>query len=105
MAEGYTSEDVNRVFGRMRGVFGVELVCVWDYFDAYGRGLPNLLRDRHGLHELAGDLWSWLNDDPNDPATPHCPGSPATWLGAPAEVPACPQDDGPTTTSAGTRKS
>ncbi|MER6687471.1 hypothetical protein [Streptomyces olivaceoviridis] len=90
MMDGYTSEDVNRVFARIEEATGVRLTCLWDYCDAYGYGGNSqfYVEDADGrLYELAGDLWAWLNGDPTAHHTPNSPGAPASWRGAAAEVP------------------
>ena len=90
MTDGYTSEDVNRVFARIEEVTGVRLTCLWDYYDTYGYGGNSqfYVEDADGrLYELAGDLWAWLNDDPTTPDTPVSPGTPASWRGAAANLP------------------
>ncbi|MFF9786304.1 hypothetical protein [Streptomyces nigrescens] len=97
MVDGYTPEDVNRVFGQLEDALSVRLVCIWDFHDAYGYGGNSqwYLENEDGrLHDLAGDLWQWLNADPDEASTPCLPGAPATWWGAPADVPDCAGGDG-----------
>jgi hypothetical protein len=88
MVDGYDSDDVNRVFDRLEEATGLTLVCVWEYFDSAGVGgnsqfYISLEDDR--LHEVAGDLWEWLNGDPECGSTPVTPGAPAAWIGARAD--------------------
>ncbi|MEU8075967.1 DUF6283 family protein [Catellatospora citrea] len=88
MVDGYTPEQVNLVFDRLREVFGVELVAVWEYLDVWGFGGNSdfYLRAEEGrLRELAGDLWRWLNDSPDDPDRPTTPGSAKSWVGHAAD--------------------
>ncbi|MEU0770536.1 hypothetical protein [Streptomyces albogriseolus] len=84
MRDGYTPEDVNRVFARLESVFGVRLVCVWNYVDALGFGGNSQFYVEHGgrTFELAGDLWRWLNRPPGAADAPATPGHPSSWLGA-----------------------
>ncbi|WSM80960.1 hypothetical protein OIE78_35390 (plasmid) [Streptomyces cellulosae] len=89
MVDGYDADDVNRVFDRLEEATGLSLVCVWEYFDSFGVGgnsqfFVALEDDR--FHEVAGDLWQWLNGDPHSPSTPDAPGSPGTWVGARADI-------------------
>lgn len=68
MVDGYDADDVNRVFDRLEEATGLSLVCVWEYFDSFGVGgnsqfFVALEDDR--FHEVAGDLWQWLNGDPH----------------------------------------
>lgn len=96
MRDGYTPEQVNRVFGRIRDQAGVRLTCVWEYLDGYGFGGNSqfYVDGDEYLYAVDGDLWRWLNGDPHDPTTPASPGAPASWRGAQAEVPRCQADDG-----------
>lgn len=97
MVEGYTPEDVNRTFRILERAFGVRLVCLWDYHDTFGfGGNSNFYVEGKGgrLHVLAGDLWRWLNGSPADPFTSVSPGMPASWWGAPADVPDRARHDG-----------
>lgn len=87
MADGYEPEDVNRILGRISTVSGLRLVCVWATCDSGGPDGNSqfYVEENDGrLRELAGDLWRWLNQDPDDPDTPAGPGSPDSWLGEPA---------------------
>lgn len=89
MIDGYTSETVGSVLGRVSDASGVLLVCVWDYVDDYGVGGNSqfYVQDAEGrLRELVGDLWPWLNGDPDDPDTPGSPGAPESWIGDEAEI-------------------
>lgn len=84
MAGGYDDDRVNRVLGAISDATGLDLVCVWDYYDDTGVGGDSqfYVQGQDGeLRELAGDLWPWLNGDPADPETPATPGDPPTWLG------------------------
>lgn len=87
MADGYDSDRVNRILGRVGKASGLRIVCVWDYHDAIGVGGDSdfyVIVDGR-FHHCAGDLWRWLNTSPDDPDAPAVPGPPATWVGAPAE--------------------
>ncbi len=88
MADGYDTDDVNNVLGEISDDTPHTLVCLWGSYDGIG-GLDGsqfyIERDGH-LYELAGDLWAWLNDDPEDSDTPAEPGHPDTWLGKPAGI-------------------
>jgi hypothetical protein len=89
MIDGYTPDDVNRAFGRIRDSLGIDLVCVWEYHDDFGYGGDSdfYVRSTNGaVHELAGDLWPWLNRSVDDPDAPAHLGDPATWTGAVADV-------------------
>lgn len=89
MESGYTSEKVNEVFNRIRKQTGINLVCVWDYVDYFGAGGSSNFYVDLGtgtLHELAGDMWRWLNIAPDDPDCPQDPGQPATWIGGPTTI-------------------
>ncbi|MFK0047995.1 hypothetical protein ACIQU4_28680 [Streptomyces sp. NPDC090741] len=97
MQDGYTPEDVNRVFSRIEETCGLSLMCVWEMCDAFGFGGNSefyVQAPTGDLHALVGDLWAWLNGDPQDAANPDAPGAPESWIGARAAVaePAC--DDG-----------
>jgi hypothetical protein len=84
MVDGYDDEDVNRVLGRISDASGQPLVCVWDIYDDCGVGGNSqfyLLEGGGRLRELTGDLWRWLNGDPEDPDTPASPGLPGSWAG------------------------
>lgn len=84
MEDGYTAEDVNRVFGQIHHDCGITLVCVWDDHDAYGPGGNSQFYVDTGsgtLLELAGELWRWLNENPHSPNSPPHPGAPTTWAG------------------------
>jgi hypothetical protein len=85
MQDGYTSEDVNRVLGQISDDCGLRLVCVWDYYEGFTGGDSNFYVDPEDggpLRELAGDLWRWLNEDPDDPDTPVHPGDTTAWVGS-----------------------
>jgi hypothetical protein len=87
MIDGYCPEDVSRILGRVSGAAGMNLVCVWDTYDSFGPGGNSqfYIEETDGrLREIAGDLWRWLNDDPDDPAAPASPGCLAAWAGEPA---------------------
>lgn len=96
--DGYDDSLVNRVLGEIHESSGRTIVCLWSYVDTIGFGgdsdLHVVVAGR--LHELAGDLWRWLNDDPEDPATPSSPGAPESWVGAPTRwtTTALPHHDG-----------
>ncbi|MFI6603839.1 hypothetical protein ACIBHX_47050 [Nonomuraea sp. NPDC050536] len=88
MVDGYTSETVNSALGRITAASGRFLVCVWDYVDAFGTGGNSqfYVQEAEGLlRELVGDLWPWLNGDPDAPETTS-PGTPDSWIGEIAEV-------------------
>jgi hypothetical protein len=88
MIDGYCPEDVNRILGRISDASGLQLVCVWDTYDSCGpRGDSQFYIEEDGgrLREVTGDLWRWLNDDPENPDAPASPGAPATWAGEPAD--------------------
>ena len=81
-ANGYDSDDVNRAFGAIKQHLGVDLICVWEYFDdaGYGGSSEFYLVEGNAAYELAGDLWPWLSGDTD---AEH-PGSPDQWKGATA---------------------
>jgi hypothetical protein len=84
MQDGYTSEDVNRILGQISDESGIQLVCVWDYYDGCTGGNSDFYIDPEDggpLRHLAGDLWRWLNEDPDGPDSPQDLGNPATWIG------------------------
>ena len=88
MVDGYDADDVTRVFDRLEEATGLSLVCVWEYFDSAGVGgnsqfYVSLEDDR--LHEVAGDLWEWLNGDPDCDSTPASPGASSSWIGSKAD--------------------
>lgn len=88
MDDGYDADDVNRTFGRLESATGLSLVCVWEYFDDAGVGGNSqfyVSLEDDGFHEVAGDLWEWLNADPDSPSTPAWPGTPDSWIGAKTE--------------------
>jgi hypothetical protein len=87
LADGYTSDEVEWVFGRLEEATGVRLLCLWDCYDAYGYGGDSQFYVEgtdSRLYELAGDLWAWLNGEPAAADTPNSPGEPSTWQGATA---------------------
>ncbi|SEM77820.1 hypothetical protein [Streptacidiphilus jiangxiensis] len=97
MVDGYTPDDVNRAFGRIKDALGVDLVCVWEYHDDFGYGGNSdfYVRSAEGaVHELAGYLWPWLNRALDDPEAPEHPGDPATWTGPTSDVTDDLADDG-----------
>lgn len=99
MVDGYDDDDVNRVLGSISDASGLQLVCVWDVYDDCGVGGNSqfyLLEAGGRLRELAGDLWRWLNGDPDDPDTPASPGLPGSWAGELADFTTdhLPYDDG-----------
>ncbi len=99
MRDGYTDDDVNAILGQLADTVGLNLVCVWDYVDTWGPGGNSdffILAPNGQLHELIGELWRWLNDDPEDPQAPTHPGTPGTWVGPPDDRPddACAWNDG-----------
>jgi hypothetical protein len=84
MVDGYRPEDVNRTLSRISDASGLRLVCVWDIYDSCGPGGNSQFYVEEGsgrLRELAGDLWRWLNDDPDDPDALTSPGTPGSWIG------------------------
>lgn len=83
MIDGYDDGKVNSVLGRISDASGIRLVCVWDVYDNCGVGGNSqfYVEEASGLQELIGDLWRWLNDDPDDPDAPAFPGTPASWAG------------------------
>ncbi|MET7816239.1 hypothetical protein ABZT26_36055 [Streptomyces sp. NPDC005395] len=89
---GKTPEDVNRV---LEDVFGLRLVCVWEFADALGfGGSSEFYVQRDGrTFELAGNLWGWLTLEPGTPDAPDDPGTPGSWVGAPVGV-ECAYEDG-----------
>ncbi|MEU7480494.1 hypothetical protein AB0A63_31265 [Lentzea sp. NPDC042327] len=89
MIDGYTDSDVNTTLGQINSATGAHVICLWDRHQAatlgdlyFGHSNFFIVHDGR-VHELAGELWSWLNDDPCDPDTPLNPGSPDTWTGSP----------------------
>ncbi|EWM19644.1 hypothetical protein KUTG_09948 [Kutzneria sp. 744] len=88
MDDGYDDDSVNRVLGRISEASGLRIVCVWDYYDAFGvGGNSDFYVNVDGrLHYCAGDLWRWLNGSTEDPDTPTVPGLPASWVGAPTDL-------------------
>lgn len=78
-ADGYDSDDVNRAFGAIKHVVGVDLICVWEYFDdaGYGGSSEFYLVEGNTAYDLAGDLWPWLSGDTE---VEH-PGNPQQWKG------------------------
>jgi hypothetical protein len=38
MIDGYDDDRVNRVLGRISAATGLDLVCVWASYDAWGKG-------------------------------------------------------------------
>ncbi|MFE2640209.1 hypothetical protein ACFXKF_36595 [Streptomyces scopuliridis] len=97
MVDGYDADDVNRAFSRIHDACGLHLVCVWETFDAFGvGGNSDFYVEKDGrLHYLGGDLWQWLNGDPEDADVPITPGTPASWIGERADPTLDPDwDDG-----------
>ncbi|RCG21112.1 hypothetical protein DQ384_36465 [Sphaerisporangium album] len=99
MAEGYDDRAVNTILGRISEASGLRLVCVWDLYDEAGVGGNSqfyVATEEGRLHKLVGDLWRWLNGDPDDPDTPHFPGAPSSWIGPLADKTPddLPYDDG-----------
>lgn len=88
MRDGYDADTVNTTLGHINAATGAHVICLWDYretviSDFYG-GDSNFHIVHNGhVHELAGDLYDWLNGDPHDPDTALNPGTPDTWTGAP----------------------
>lgn len=86
MEDGYDSDKVNSVLGAISDASGLMIVCVWDFYDEYGPGGNSDFyvdpEDGGPLRELVGDLWRWLNSDPDDPDSPDSPGDPGTWTGS-----------------------
>lgn len=83
MADGYTSDDVEDVLGRLSQLSNLNIVCVWDHHFGYGfDGSSNFYIEADGwLYDIVGELWSWLNVSPDDSAAPPSPGVPASWVG------------------------
>lgn len=85
MVDGYDDDRVNSALGRLSEASGLNLVCVWEYFDSAGVGGNSdffVLADDGRLYELAGNLWRWLNGPLDDPDTPADLDPPTAWLGA-----------------------
>ncbi len=83
--DGYDSDDIQRVFARVHEQTGVWLLCVWEYFDDIGYGGDSeffLISGSGSVHELDGQLWPWLWGGSDE--APGGPGSPESWVGAPA---------------------
>lgn len=86
MHDGYDSDTVNSVLGRISALSGLRIVCIWDYVDAFGYAGHSEFYLEHAngeaLHYLSGDLYRWLNAPTDDIDAPETPGEPATWIGA-----------------------
>ncbi|KOV77378.1 hypothetical protein [Nocardia sp. NRRL S-836] len=89
MIDGYTDGDVNTTLGQINNATGTHIICLWDRHQTttlgdlyFGHSNFFIVHDGR-VHELAGELWSWLNNDPCDPDTPLNPGRPDTWSGSP----------------------
>ncbi len=82
---GYDGDDINRVFGAIGRQCGIDLICVWDYFDDWGYGGDSqfYLVDGGSAFEVTGQLWCWLHGGRDE--APGGPGNPAQWKGAPAD--------------------
>ncbi|MGI6797699.1 hypothetical protein [Gordonia sihwensis] len=83
-AEGYTDDMINTTFGELQAAAGVTLICIWEYFDAWGYGGSSdfyiLVNDIP--HELAGTLRSWLAYNPAAGEDRMPLSEPETWAGA-----------------------
>lgn len=82
LVDGYDSDEIATVLGQISDASGVFIVCLWDYYDAYGYGGSSDFRvlSPHGqLYHLDGDLSAWLTEAPDD--APAHPGRPASWIG------------------------
>ncbi|MFF7250504.1 hypothetical protein ACFZBU_42315 [Embleya sp. NPDC008237] len=85
MFDGYDADRVNTVLGRVNEAFGIRVVCVWNYVDAFGFGGDSdfYVEDAEGrLHYLSGRLWLWLNRAPDHADAPEAAGTPAEWFGS-----------------------
>ncbi|WP_331738811.1 hypothetical protein [Embleya sp. NBC_00896] len=85
MFDGYDDDRVNAVLGRVNEAFGIRVVCVWNYVDAYGFAGDSdfYVEDAEGrLHYLSGRLWLWLNRAPDHADAPEAAGTPAEWFGS-----------------------
>lgn len=85
---GYTPDDFRKLAEVIASDTGVELCCVWEYFDdcGYGGGSEFVIGDQGRFYELVGDLWPWLSADDGCDA-PADPGDPETWRGPLSGVP------------------
>lgn len=80
-AEGYTPDDVNRVFGLVQHHYAVTLVCRWETLDeGWYRGNSEFYFAVDGTYHYDAGVYAWLSGHPGAPA--HL-GHPNHWRGSP----------------------
>lgn len=82
--DGYSADDVRRVFGRISDAGGPHLVCVWDYADEYGFGGNSKFyaEDEEGRFlEVEPGIYRWLTGEQRSP------GPVNTWVVGPVAEP------------------
>ncbi|MGW6202133.1 hypothetical protein ACWF9B_00540 [Streptomyces sp. NPDC055089] len=89
LADGYTPQDIDRVFRRLEQAYGIYLLCFWALRNDDGySGESHLYAYMYGgrLFELSDSLRGWLTAAAAD--TAHAtPGAGCTWYGQEVAVP------------------
>lgn len=78
-ADGYTADDINRVFGIIHDVYGQTLFCRWELFDDGGyRGNSEFYFRDGGTYYYDAGIYDWLAGGHDAPL-----GDPVQWRGNP----------------------
>ncbi|TLQ39213.1 hypothetical protein [Streptomyces marianii] len=81
-ADGYTADDINRVFGTIHEVYGRTIVCRWQLLDEgwYQGNSEFYHQDGATYFYDNGGVYDWLSGAPDAPAEL---GDPLRWRGSP----------------------
>ncbi|MEO3976740.1 hypothetical protein [Streptomyces sp. CAU 1734] len=80
-SDGYTADDINRVFGIIHDVLGQRLVCRWEFLDeGCYRGSSEFYFENSGVYYYDGGIYGWLNGSSDAPLNL---GDPLRWRGGP----------------------
>jgi hypothetical protein len=80
-SDGYTADDINRIFGVIEDVTGHRLICRWSLFcEGWYQGLSEFYFKDGPTYYYDVGVYQWLNGDEDAPLNL---GDPLQWRGAP----------------------
>lgn len=66
--DGYTSDDINRVFGRLHDFYGRTVLCRWELLDeGWYRGNSEFYFQDGSTYYYDKGIYAWLNGNPDAP--------------------------------------